>query len=90
MSAAELPSRHCDHEDNAWQLQAACLGVDPELFFPARGESAGPAKAVCATCAVKNTCLDYALTNRETFGVWGGTSVRDRERILGVRLSGLR
>ncbi|MGH9005549.1 MAG: WhiB family transcriptional regulator, partial [Acidimicrobiia bacterium] len=31
---------------------AACLGTNPELFYPARGESTAAAKAVCSTCPV--------------------------------------
>ena len=28
-----------DPGDHAWQDQANCLGVDPDLFFPERGAS---------------------------------------------------
>jgi WhiB family redox-sensing transcriptional regulator len=38
-----------------------CLGLDPELFFPERGESVTEAKAVCAGCVVRTECLDFAL-----------------------------
>ncbi|MEZ5311676.1 MAG: WhiB family transcriptional regulator [Microthrixaceae bacterium] len=37
---------------------------------------------VCATCPVKTQCLEYALANRIDHGVWGGTSERERRRIL--------
>lgn len=64
-----------------WADQAACRGVNPELFFPAQHTPSGEAKAVCATCPVATECLDYALDNREVFGVWGGTSEKQRRLI---------
>ncbi|MFP5322758.1 MAG: WhiB family transcriptional regulator [Acidimicrobiia bacterium] len=59
----------------------ACRGADPDLFFPDRGESLEPAKAVCAECVVRDECLEFALAAGERFGVWGGTSERERRRI---------
>lgn len=64
-----------------WQSLAACLEVDPEIFFPEVGYSAGPAKAVCAACLVESKCLAYALANRQLHGVWGGTTERERREI---------
>lgn len=58
--------------------QAACRGLDTNLFFPTRGEDTAAAKAVCKRCAVKVECADWALANSEKFGIWGGTSERDR------------
>jgi WhiB family redox-sensing transcriptional regulator len=40
------------------------------------------AKRVCKTCEVRSLCLEYALHNRIDHGVWGGTSERERRRIL--------
>lgn len=57
-----------------WRERAKCRGLDPELFFPRKGETAGAAKAVCATCDVRDEC--YAIAERQ--GVWGGTSERER------------
>ncbi|MFI2407484.1 WhiB family transcriptional regulator [Micromonospora chersina] len=63
----------------------ACADVDPELFFPL-SENAGPAieeaKAICNSCAWTAECLSYALATRQMFGVWGGTSSRERFKIL--------
>jgi WhiB family redox-sensing transcriptional regulator len=61
-----------------WRELAACRGTDLELFFPGRGESAGPARQVCAACPVRQACLDYAITNRIAYGVWGGLTERER------------
>ena len=64
-----------------WRELAACRGTDLEVFFPGRGESAGPARQVCAACPVRQPCLDYAITNRITHGVWGGLTERERRAL---------
>jgi WhiB family transcriptional regulator, redox-sensing transcriptional regulator len=64
-----------------WRSYAACTGVDPDLFFPERGASTREAKEVCRGCVVREDCLEYALTNREKFGIWGGLSERERRRL---------
>lgn len=64
-----------------WQAMARCVVVDPEIFFPERGGSSKAARAVCSDCTVRQECLLYALANREQFGIWGGTSERERRRL---------
>ena len=61
-----------------WRERAACRGTDLDVFYPERGESAGPARQVCATCPVRQPCLEYALSNRITHGIWGGLTERER------------
>ncbi len=65
----------------AWYDEAACRGVDPALFHPARGDSTREAKAVCERCPISEQCLEYALANVEKFGIWGGKSERERRII---------
>jgi WhiB family redox-sensing transcriptional regulator len=43
------------------------------------------AKRICSDCPVQVRCLEYALENRIDHGVWGGTSERQRRRILKAR-----
>lgn len=75
--------------ERTWQRQANCMGVDPDLFFPERGASTREAKEVCRGCVVREDCLEYAITNSEKFGIWGGLSERERRRIRRARsLSG--
>ena len=69
----------------AWRQQSACRGVDPDVFYPVSEEEAVEAKAICAVCPVREPCLDYALTNREREGVWGGATERERRRMLRQR-----
>lgn len=64
-----------------WQERAICSQVDPELFFPNKGQSSREAKKVCAECPVKAECLEYALTNHLTSGVYGGLSERERSKL---------
>lgn len=72
----------------AWREHGACRGVDPNIFFPERGESCVEAKAICAGCPVRGECLDYALDLGEKFGIWGGTSERERRRMRPTRRAG--
>ena len=73
-----------------WRELAACRGADLDVFFPGRGESAEPARRVCATCPVREPCLDYALSSGVTCGVWGGLAERDRRELRTRRLGAAR
>lgn len=64
-----------------WQENAACRTEDPDLFFPERGSPGDSAKKVCVTCPVRIPCLEYALANSERYGVWGGLTERERNRL---------
>ena len=64
-----------------WRERAACRGADLGLFFPGRGESAEPARRICARCPVREPCLDYALRHGITHGIWGGLAERDRRAL---------
>src|SRR3712207_3201700 len=67
--------------DDSWRLDALCAETDPEAFFPEKGGSTREAKRVCSGCAVRAECLEFALTNDERFGIWGGLSERERRRV---------
>jgi WhiB family transcriptional regulator, redox-sensing transcriptional regulator len=71
--------------NQTWRQLSACRGVDPDIFYPASDDEAEVAKAVCAQCPVRQPCLEYALTNRERDGVWGGATEKERRRILRQR-----
>ena len=68
---------HQQQADRNWRTAAACLDVDPELFFPTA--ESGPvhdtqvaaAQAVCAGCPVRAECLTEALA-RIPYGVARG------------------
>jgi WhiB family redox-sensing transcriptional regulator len=66
-----------------WHVRAACRESDPELFFPEGTagpalETAAQAKRICAACPVRAQCLDWALSHRAEFGVWGGLTEQER------------
>ncbi len=66
----------------SWRQEAACRGADPETFHPITDDEAEAAKAICAGCPVRQPCLEHALSNREHEGIWGGTTARERRRML--------
>lgn len=63
-----------------WHADAACRYADGVTFFPERGESLEPAKAVCAGCPVDLQCELYALELDAEHGVWAGQSARKLKR----------
>lgn len=72
-------------QDIGWRELGACRGLDPGIFYPEEDEDASDAKAVCAECRVRVTCLEFALSHREKQGVWGGATERERRRIIRQR-----
>ena len=70
-----------ESEGQSWQERALCAETDPEAFFPEKGGSTREAKKICTGCEVKAECLEYALSNDERFGIWGGLSERERRRL---------
>jgi len=64
----------------SWYDLAECRGMT-DLFHPTRGEHTGDAKQVCLRCPVRAQCLDYALDTAEHYGIWGGTSERERRAL---------
>ena len=65
----------------SWQERSLCAQTDPEAFFPEKGGSTREAKNVCVGCEVRSECLEYALSNDERFGIWGGLSERERRKL---------
>lgn len=68
-----------------WRAQAACREIDIEVFFAVDEDSQRAAVAVCETCPVRQPCLEYAITSREQYGVWGGVREQDRKRLVRAR-----
>ena len=64
-----------------WMAAGLCAEIDPDLFYPESGAPNRDAKRICAGCDVRAECLAYALAHRERFGVWGGTTERERRRM---------
>ena len=73
--------------DWRWQDDAACIGTDPDAFFPESHEYRRglTAKAICAGCPVAIQCLEHALVNHEYVGIWGNTNERERAVLRRVK-----
>lgn len=72
----------------SWRAEGACQYHPEELFFHRDDERKGIrrqkeeiAKQVCAHCPVLTQCRDHALRAGEHYGVWGGLTERERERM---------
>lgn len=70
-----------------WRLRAACTEENPALFFAADREPPlrrqvreERAKAVCASCPVIDTCLEFRLGFREQRddAIWAGLDGDER------------
>nr|AIU93870.1 hypothetical protein LRS1606.436 [Rhodococcus sp. NS1] len=94
MTDTELGSRSLASEytlsidDPSWRCQGACCFYGPDLFFGWEGEPTGDrirreqhAKTICSTCPVLMPCRVFALRDGERFGVWGGTTERERQSL---------
>lgn len=70
----------------SWQELGSCRRLAPEVFYPEDGGRRGlqareeQAKQICRRCPVVSDCRNHALSARETYGVWGAMSARDRQR----------
>ena len=69
-----------------WRNRAACLGENPELFFPIGNTYPAllqmeEAKVVCRRCEVVETCLKWASESGQDSGVWGGLSADERHSL---------
>lgn len=79
--------------DREWLADAACSGVDPEVFFPSNYTDAEPvafAVRICDGCAVREECLRDALARPEPSdrdGIFGGRTPRQRRRMRGGKTS---
>jgi len=76
------------HQD--WRDDAACRGMDANLFFPPEKGADSvrltrEAKAVCAGCPVRTQCLQFALSSPERHGVFGGLDDRERRNMKPAR-----
>lgn len=72
-----------------WLAEGLCVGSDAERWIaPGDTATSRELKAICQACPLgpsdpEKRCLEYALSlpERETMGVWGGTSERERRKI---------
>ncbi|HMG43537.1 MAG TPA: WhiB family transcriptional regulator [Acidimicrobiales bacterium] len=78
--------------EETWHVRAACRGPQAVVFFPPshferksdKLQREEQAKAICATCVVREPCLQYALRIREPHGIWGGLSEAERRAMVAI------
>ena len=78
-------------ESGDWWDQAACRDIDPELFdYDPEGDPPAAAEAaikVCASCEVRQACLDFALATirrrDDLTGIYGGLTPAERAQRRG-------
>ncbi len=65
-----------------------CQQSDPEIFFPS-GETLEEditkitlAKSLCSQCHEMSRCLSFAMTNQIRYGIWGGTTETERNKLF--------
>lgn len=84
----ELFNTHKLHDnDTSWMNDSKCHPDDGITWFPGVGERTRTteAKQFCQNCPVKQKCLDWAITNKIIYGVWGGHSPIERAVLLHAR-----
>lgn len=75
-----------------WADKAACRDTAEVVeFFPEQENTKlgqeihlkeiNKAKAFCSKCPVVTKCLEYALNDPTVYGVWGGTTTKERINI---------
>ena len=67
--------------------EPACAEVGGDFWFPEKAEDSREikmAKQLCLSCTHKTECLEWAINN-EMFGIWGGKTANERQRIRTMR-----
>ncbi len=68
---------------HGWEKDADCQRTPTEVFYPQprTARSAAPAKRICRSCPVRESCLRFALACGDRQGIFGGTTPTER-RVL--------
>jgi hypothetical protein len=56
-------------------------GNDPDLWHSRNDGAIAKAQTLCRSCPRLTDCAAWAVETRQTHGVWGATTARERERI---------
>lgn len=75
-----LPFLKNPEADSSWRERAACRSKGVKDFF-----GSGPtrkSRSMCSICVVKQQCLQFALDNEITYGIWGGVDSKERRTML--------
>lgn len=69
--------------------EARCAQSDPDEWFPEKGGSTRWALSICRRCPLLEECREWAIEHNEPYGVWGGTTAKQRDLIRLQRRAGL-
>ncbi|MEZ5321505.1 MAG: WhiB family transcriptional regulator [Microthrixaceae bacterium] len=78
-------------ERAAWEREAACVDLGPDVtatFFSDHLGDIAKAQAICATCPVMAECLEAALARHEPWGIWGGQLLSNGRIVTAKRRRG--
>ncbi len=78
MDHQTLPTKLELHPEYA---QRACADTNPNVFFPDTKIGEVVAKNICNRCVIRGQCLDIAIANKESLGVLGGKTEKERRVI---------
>jgi|GEM_PF-484609 len=81
-----------------WKDYAECLGHGEQMQPAASGRGRPGKNGVvrneaeeyaisefCSNCPVVSLCLEYALEQKESYGIWGGTTEYERRKLIKAR-----
>jgi WhiB family redox-sensing transcriptional regulator len=85
-----VPNGKLHKKEQTWEDIGRCI-TNPEInMFPDRPVEVEIAKRFCVPCPARDDCLEFALTTRQNFGVWGGMSEDERRLELRRRTQNAR
>lgn len=85
IEAADFVAELVNRPRTPFSARAACRDHPGVSWHPELGESAAPAKAICAGCEVRQQCLAFALARGIAHGIWGGLSPKERRQVARSR-----
>jgi len=67
--------------------EALCAGLeDKDYFFPdgkiLEANRLPELQSICSLCTHRKECLEYAIKEKISFGIWGGTTGEMRKRLF--------
>jgi hypothetical protein len=68
-------------KQHLWKDQAACLGLDTNIYFDKYEEieeSRPNVDALCKQCSVRKICFANGISGKE-WGIWGGVYLENGE-----------
>ena len=87
------------HVVAGWQTEAYCvhrpgepwLRLHPDVWFPdlTATEVRDTALTWCYDCPVRRSCLAFALSNGDEYGIWGGTTEIQRYDLQALVADGM-